>query len=85
MKQYIWYALGAVAVLMWSKGRKVEESESIIEAGMNQDGSNWMGSMWDRLGGQDLTYAGYSNIGGGAAADVDKVTMSQISVPGWPN
>ncbi len=85
MKTYIWYALGAVAVLMWSKGRKVEESESIVEAGMHQDGSNWMGSMWDRLGGLDLVYTGYPNIGGGASADVDKVTMSQISVPGWPN
>lgn len=85
MKQYIWYALGAVAVLMWSRGRKVEESESIVEAGMHQDGSNWMGSMWDRLGGLDLTYSGYGNIGPGAPADVDKVTLAQISVPGWPN
>lgn len=85
MKNLIWYGLGAVAVLTWAKGRKVEESQTVVEAGMHQDGTNWMGSMWDRLAGTDLVYSGFNNIGGGAPADVSKVTMSQIAVPGWPN
>lgn len=84
-KHWLWGAAGVVAVLMWSRGRQVEQSQSVVEAGMHQDGSNWMGTMWDRLAGSDLTYAGYSNIGGAGSADVSKVTMSQIPVPGWPN
>ncbi len=85
MKKFMYGAIGVIAVLLWAKGRNVEKSESVVEAGMHQDGSNWMGDMWDRLGGLDLTYTGFSNIGGGAAADVSKVTMSEIPVSGWPN
>jgi len=85
MKHLLWYGLGAVAVLMWSRGRTQQKQETIVEAGMHQDGSNWMGDMWQRLAGTDLTYAGFNNIGGTAAADVSKVTMAQIPVAGWPN
>lgn len=85
MKTIMWGALGVVAVLMWSRGQAAQKQETVVEAGMHQDGSNWMGDMWQRLAGLDLTYAGFNNIDGTAQADVSKVTMSQISVNGWPN
>lgn len=84
-KKYLLWGVAAVAVLMWQKGRTQEKSKTVVEAGMHQDGTNWMGDMWSRLAGTDLVYKGFDNIDGTAQADVSKVTMSQIATPGWPN
>jgi|GEM_PF-3140339 hypothetical protein len=85
MKAVMWGAIGVVAVLLWHKGQAAKTQESVVEAGMHQDGSNWMGDMWQRLAGLDLTYKGFSNVDGTANADVTKVTQVQIPVSPWPN
>lgn len=85
MKAIMWGAIGVVAVLLWNKGQAAQKQESVVEAGMHQDGSNWMGDMWARLAGKDLTYNGFNNVDGTANADVSKVTLAQLPVAGWPN
>lgn len=81
-KEMIIAACAIAFFMMHSKGAKKIKAQTVVEAGMpTYDGTNWTGTMWDRLAGLDLSLFNHPNIGGGAQADPGAIGRGQALAP----
>lgn len=79
-------AIGAAALvlLQWYKGQQITAAAKQVEDSVPRAGSDWIGTMWDRLSGTDLVAPGYPNLAAGAVADPGKVGILDAKIAiGW--
>lgn len=79
------YILGAGLVLLWLRGNKKIAASTQVKDSIPTEGTDWIGTAWDRLNGaQDLTAKGYPNLAAGAQADPGKVGQLSAGLStGW--
>ena len=80
--------LGAGLVLLalvWNRGQKRQTAdESLSEGTVFTDGTDWQGTLWERLGNKDIPLANAPNIGGStnAAPSTQDLVLSGVNA-GW--
>lgn len=86
MKNIYVAAGAAVAYVAWRRGQAREAAKSAITEAEITDGTNWQGSMWQRLSALDLVSRGFSNLGGSANASPGFMEQKNIGLgllAGW--
>jgi hypothetical protein len=84
MKNIYLIAGGVVAVLVWRRGAAKEAAKNQITEAPITDGTNWQGTMWDRLDSLDLTLRNAPNLNGSVSADPGRIGQAAIGLqPSW--
>ena len=79
------YIIGAGLVIWWMRAHKAKQTDNQhMDTIASQQGSDWIGTAWDRLSGADLIAKGYPNLSNGPTADPGKVGALNAGIMlGW--
>ena len=74
----------AIGYGVWRRSVAREAKRTEITEAPITDGTNWQGSLYQRLMGLDLVAPGAPNLNGGVNADPGKIGMANLGLnPGW--
>lgn len=79
-------AAAAGAFVVWQRGKAREVAKTAITEAEITDGTNWQGSMWQRLSALDLVSGGFPNLGGSVNAAPGRMEQANIGlnrIAGW--
>lgn len=75
-------AVAVLAVLLWNGRHRKKASTQLQDTiAITAGGTDWQGTLWERLNGADLIAPGHTNSTGTASADVSRLFLLTPAAP----